>query len=337
MATVAVTGATGFIGGRIIDRLLRQGVQVRALTRRAISRPATSPATPAPEQGLTCSPATPAHEQGLTWIRGSLDDDDALRALIGGADALVHCAGLVKARNRAEFFAANADAVRRLAAIAASASPDLHLVHLSSLAAREPSLSDYAASKAAGEEILRENAAGLGWTILRPPAVYGPGDREILKLFKSLRLGLAFLPGGGARHASVIHVDDLSAAVTAVLASPGPESPASGRTFELDDGRPGGYELAEIYALAAELLDKRLRTITVAPQVLTFAARANRAIAHLRGRAPMVTPGKIAELLHPDWVARSPNLAETGLWRPEISLRDGLAATLQWYRSEGYL
>lgn len=316
METVAVTGATGFIGGRIIDRLLRQGLQVRALTRR---------------------PAAMPERQGLTWIRGSLDDDISLRELIGGAHALVHCAGLVKARNRTEFFAANADAVRRLAAIAATRSPDFHLLHLSSLAAREPLLSDYAASKAAGEEILRSEASDLGWTILRPPAVYGPGDREILKLFKSLRLGLAFLPGGGARHASVIHVDDLSAAVAAILANPGRNSPAFRGIFELDDGQPGGYELAEIYALAAELLDKRLRMVTVTPQVLTFAARANRAIAHLRGRAPMVTPGKIAELLHPDWVARSPNLTETGLWRPEISLRDGLAATLQWYRSEGYL
>lgn len=315
MAIVAVTGGTGFIGGRIIDRLLSQGMQVRALTRR-----------------VTPQPDNPA----LRWIPGHLEDEASLRTLLDGADALVHCAGLVKARSRAEFFAANAEAVRRLVRIAAEAAPRIHFLHMSSLAAREPGLSDYAASKAAGEDVLRDSGEKLSWTILRPPAVYGPGDMEILKLFKSLRLGLAFVPAGGPRHASVIHVDDLSAAVVTIVTS-GKDGPLLRQAFEIDDGRPGGYELAEIYGLAAELLHRRVRMLAVPPQVLTFAARANRAIARLRGRAPMVTPGKIAELLHPDWVARSPRLAETGLWRPAIGFRDGLAATLQWYRAEGYL
>lgn len=313
MTTVAVTGATGFIGGRIIRLLLETGHEVRALTRR----------------GAVSS------TDGIHWCHGAMDQRGALHDLCSGVDAVVHCAGLVKARSRDEFFAANARAVSDLATVLAEAAPAARLIHMSSLAAREPLLSDYTASKAAGEDVLRRGGTRPGWTILRPPAVYGPGDREILKLFKSLRFGLAFLPGGGHGRVSVIHVDDLAAAVLAVLAAPAPA--VAGRVFELDDGRPGGYSLREIYAIAAEVTGRSIRNIPVAPQVLTFAAQANRAIARFRGQAPMVTPGKVAELLHPDWVAQRPGLNDSGLWQPQIALRDGLAATFEWYRAERYL
>lgn len=304
--TIAITGATGFIGGHLIEALQARGADLRALTRR--DRPARA---------------------GLTWVPGDMGDRAALQRLVEGADAVIHCAGMVKARTTRAFFDANAGAVARLADAVLAGAPAARVVHLSSLAAREPGLSDYAASKAAGETVLRQTG-GLSWTALRPPAVYGPGDMEILKLFKSLKFGVGFLPGHRDGRVSVIHVHDLTAAILALLDAPAAH--AQGRIFELDDGRPGGYALAEVYETAAAILDRPVRLLTVPAPALTLAGGVNQAFSRLVGRDPMLTPGKVRELTHPDWVAQDPLLNATGLWQPQIALGQGLAGTLAWYR-----
>lgn len=304
--TIAITGATGFIGGHLLAALQARGAAVRALTRR--DRPA---------------------QPGLVWVPGDMGDRAALLRLVEGADAVIHCAGMVKARTTGAFFDANAGAVARLADAVLAGAPAARVVHLSSLAAREPGLSDYAASKAAGETVLRQTG-GLLWTALRPPAVYGPGDMEILKLFKSLKFGVGFLPGHRHGRVSVIHVHDLTAAVLALLDAPAAH--AQGRVFELDDGRPGGYALSEVYETAAAILDRPVRLLTVPAPALTLAGGVNQAFSLLVGRDPMLTPGKVRELTHPDWVAQDPLLNATGLWQPQIALDQGLAGTLAWYR-----
>src|SRR5262249_45654100 len=197
--TVAVTGATGLIGRHVVEHLGRAGWRVRVLTRRLPKFP----------------------DIAVEAVIGALDDARALSRLVDGADAIVHVAGLVKARSRAEFFAANATGTGNLATAARGGGRRPRFVLLSSLAAREPQLSDYAASKRAGETELARCGDGLSWSILRPPAVYGPGDREILAFFQALWRGIALLPTPRDGLLSLIHAADLAAPATAPAGSQG--------------------------------------------------------------------------------------------------------------------
>ena len=167
-AAVAVTGGTGFIGREVIRRLLENGWLVRALTRR-------------------CDPGL--EQMGVTTISGALEDEASLARLVEGATAVVHCAGAVTAPNAATFHLVNAVGAARVMAAAATLTRPRFLL-LSSLAAREPALSAYASSKRLGEDQVRR-AAGerIELCILRPPAVYGPGDRATLPVFRQLRRG----------------------------------------------------------------------------------------------------------------------------------------------------
>lgn len=320
--TIALTGASGFIGRHIGDHLTARGHHVRALTRR--EPPETAPSTTTPstnERGTFC------------WVRGEINDPAAIDRLLAGVDAVIHCAGLVKARRREEFFTANQQAVATLVdRIQNIGGQPPALLHMSSLAAREPDLSPYAQSKAGGEQILRDKGTGFDWLILRPPAVYGPGDFEILKLFKTLRYGLALVPGSTLNRVSVIYVHDLANFACRWIESPF----LFGQTIEVDDGTPGGYRMADIYKTAADLLGRPVRTVSIPTPLLTIAAQMNRALGHVSGRALMLTPGKVRELLHPDWVARPPD-KEGPLIESPTRLADGLGATLDWYRRKKLL
>ncbi len=310
--TIALTGATGFIGGHILAALTLRGHQVRALSRR-----------PVDTAGLS----------SVEWIKGSLTDPAVLDCLVQDADAVIHCAGAVKAARRADFFDANEGAVVALTeAILRRPGGPPPLLHFSSLAAREPQLSPYAASKAAGEQALARHGGALDWLVVRPPAVYGPGDFEILKLFKSLRYGLGFLPSARTSRVSVVYVEDL-----ATFAADWAENPTmTGHILEVDDGAPEGYRLGEIYRQAAALLDRDVRLVRIPSPLLTMAAQINTAMARLRRQSPMLTRGKVRELTHPDWVCHRGG-PQDSLWQPRTRLPEGLKSTLDWYRQGGML
>ncbi|RMF10665.1 MAG: NAD-dependent epimerase/dehydratase family protein [Alphaproteobacteria bacterium] len=311
--TIALTGATGFIGGHILTALTARGHKVRALTRRPVE--------------------DTSHIATVTWIKGDLTDLAALHHLTEGTDAIIHCAGLVKATHRDAFFHINATAVEALKeTVLKLPEPRPPFLHLSTLAAREPGLSDYAASKAAGERVLTGCPAALDWLIVRPPAVYGPGDLEILKLFKSLRYGLGLIPGSAENRVSVVYVKDLARFITEWAEAPS----LTGQVVEVDDGQPGGYRLAEVYELAAKLLGRKVHLLSIPSPLLTMAAQINTAIARARGQPPMLTRGKVRELTHPDWVSRRDS-AGARTWNPTTRLPEGLRATLDWYRESGLL
>ena len=312
--TVAVTGATGFIGSHLVHRLADAGWRVRILTRRLPTHPRFA-------------------DTPVEAVIGALDEPDSLARLVRGADAVVHCAGLVKARNRAEFFRVNADGVRGLATAAAAQSPRPRFILLSSLAAREPALSAYAASKRAGEAALAAHGVGLPWTVLRPPAIYGPGDRETLPFFRFVARGIAPLLGPRSARLSLLHVDDLTAAVAVLLAAEG----SVGATYELDDGRPGGYSWRAMTDAAARHLGTRARPVQVPRALLQGAALTAGLIGLVAPRGHMLTAGKVRELRHPDWVCHDRTLVEHTAWRPRLDLHDGFAATIGWYRRAGWL
>ncbi len=311
---VAVTGGTGFIGGHVVAALAAAGWRVRILSRRIPAGPLFA--------GLTLDVAI-----------GDLGDPASLEELVIGADAVVHCAGLVKARRRADFRRVNAEGTAALAAATVRQAPSAHFLHMSSLAAREPGISPYAASKSAAEEALTAQGGRLRWTALRPPVVYGPGDRETLLFFRCIGNGWVLLPAPKRARLSFLHVADLAAAVVTVLERLNP----GGAIIEIDDGRRGGYGWSELVALGAQSVGRSPISVPVAMPVQVLASGLAVALARLAGRTPTLTPGKLREVRHPDWVCREDRLlAELGWWA-RIGVAEGFRETVAWYRAAGWL
>lgn len=294
-APIALTGATGFLGRAICQQLLQRGARVRALAR--------------------ASGSLPVHD-GLTPIPGDLRDADALARLCDGAGGVIHCAGLVKARSRAEFFAINAGATGALAQHAAEIGMR-RFVLISSLAAREPSLSAYCASKAEGEARVRA-LPSLDWTILRPPAIYGPEDRELAKLLALARFGWVPALGPPSARISMIHVRDAASAAIAAYASP----PTHGRIYEIDDGA-GGRGWPEMAKALGQALGRPVRSVPIPMWPAEIAALINASLAQLTGQASIFTPGKLRELRHADWASRAGDLSKDAGWQASIGLEEG--------------
>ena len=301
---LAVTGATGFVGQALLDRAAAAGIAVRALARQ-------------PQ----------AARKGVEWIAGDLGDRAALAALLAGAEAVVHVAGAVNAPDPAGFEAANVTGT--LAVIeAALAAGVQRLVHVSSLSAREPELSAYGASKARAEKLVR--ASGLDWTIVRPPGIYGPRDVDYFEMFRLARWGVMPVPPRDGR-ASILHVDDLARLLLALV--PGGEG-ISHQVFEPDDGRKNGWSHYELARAVGWAIGRRPWVVHLSHNSLNRAAKADRLV---RGAKARLTPDRVGYMSHPDWVVSPFHRPPAALWRPEIPTREGLKATAQWYRDNGWL
>lgn len=297
---IAVTGGTGFVGSRLIEALIEAGHDISALTRR-------------PQDD----------RPSVNWVAGSMEDEAALDRLAEGADALIHVAGVINA-DQAGFETGNVQGTATVIA-AARAAKVPRFVHVSSLAAREPQLSRYGNSKARSEALVGES--GLDFAIVRPPAVYGPGDRETLELFRMAKRGLILLPPAG--RLSLIHADDLASLLLALAAG----GPAPALT-EPDDGRPGGWTHRQL----ADALNAAVGSKAVALSIPRAAVRLGALVDRLiRRDMAKLTPDRAAYFCHPDWVA-DPTLAPpAGLWAPSIETREGLRATAEWYRTNRLL
>ncbi|WP_294331196.1 NAD(P)H-binding protein [uncultured Sphingomonas sp.] len=301
MSVFAVTGGTGFVGSRLIDLALAAGHKVRALTRR--DQPA---------------------RDGVTWIRGDLDATDALADLCTGADAVIHVAGVVNAPDREGFAHGNITGTANMLAAATGAGVR-RFVHVSSLAGREPQLSAYGWSKREADALVK--ASGLDWTIVRPPAIYGPGDLEMLELFRVARFGLALLPPGG--RISVIEVSDLGRLLLALAAT----DTFSGE-IDPDDGRAGGWTHPEFAHAIGRAVGRRVLALSLPKLVLMLGARVDRL---LRGKRAKLTADRVSYFCHPDWVADPANRAPSNLWTPQVETEAGLVETARWYRAKGLL
>jgi len=310
MHTIAITGARGFIGSALTDRLLRSGYSVRLLVRSS--------------QGMEVFKA-----RGAQLVMGSLADLNALESLCRDADAVVHCAGSVRGRKLEDFLPANLEGTEKLARLLeASTGPPPPLLVLSSLAAREPHLSHYARSKRLGEQALESHQGRLAWTCLRPPAVYGPGDRELLPLLRLMARGWAPLPASPDHRVSLVHLNDLLAAIQAWLDYSGPRADLQG-IFSLGGPETEGVSWRELAALIGGITGRRVRLVPLPASPLDVLARSNRVMAGLLGYAPMLTPEKLRELRHPDWVCDSQALMQRIDWQPRVSLESGLTPLIQ--------
>jgi nucleoside-diphosphate-sugar epimerase len=300
--TLAITGGTGFLGGHLIRAARRRGFAVRALTRKL-----------------------QAPQEGVVWIPGALDRPETLAELAAGADAVIHVAGAINAPDAAGFQAINVEGT--LAMIQAARGAGIRrFIHVSSLAAREPELSNYGWSKARSETVVA--ASALDWTVVRPPAIYGEGDRETLELFRMARRGVMPLPPNG--RLSLIEAGDLSRLLLLLL----DHHDSLARTYEPDDGMPGGWDQRQFAHALGDAVGRKVRAVPVPAFALKLASAVE---VRLKGGEAKLTADRVRYFCHPDWVARPEMHPPPTLWRPRIGTFGGLKATADWYREHGWL
>ncbi|MGQ0703069.1 MAG: NAD-dependent epimerase/dehydratase family protein [Gemmatimonadales bacterium] len=320
-----VTGGTGFVGSHLIDAVLQAGDSVTALVR--------SPAK-----------AGPLRDRGVRLVAGDLGDKEALRAAARDQDIVYHCAGLVKARSKSDFFAVNRDGTARVLGAAAEGSPRARFVYVSSLSAAGPSgrgerrsdheppapASGYGRSKLAGEQVVQ--AGPLPWTILRPPGVYGPRDTEFLRVFRAARYGILPVFGDGGQELSLVHATDLA---RALLAAGRSQATIGGVFYPCHPAVVTSAGLARAVAKAMER--ERVRLVHLPRWLAHGLFGLTATAAQLAGATTLLTPDKAAELFAPAWTADPGPLEAASGWRAEYDLVRGLGDTAAWYRQAGWL
>jgi len=317
-----ITGATGFVGGHLIDRLSRDGWEVRALVR-------------------PTSDTSRLRSCGAELVEGDLSDAAALRRGSAGADVVFHLAAVTTARTAEGYHRPNAEGTRALAEAVRAASPRPgRVVYLSSYAACGPEtdgrarrledppapLTAYGRSKLEGERMMQ--GAGVPVVTVRAPAVYGPGDRALLTYFRLVGLGVAPAPGGGDRRIQMVYAPDLAAALVAAV-----------------DAEPGIYPVAdpetprwsEVVNAIADAMGRRPLRISLPPSLVRGVARLTEGVAGLFGKSPAFNREKAEEMLASGWVC---DLGHGEALLPAeraTPLSAGVAETVRWYRERGWL
>jgi nucleoside-diphosphate-sugar epimerase len=318
-----VTGATGFVGSHLAEALRRRGHEVTALARS--SRKAET---------LT--------SQGVRVVAGDLHDAAALDRAAAGQDIIYHVAGVVAARDEAEFLRANRDGTRNVLN-AAERSGKPRFVLVSSLAAAGPAppgapltgretprpVTAYGRSKLAAEEVVRGSA--LGWSIIRPPIVYGPRDREVLKIFRLARFRLAPVFGDGSQELSAVHATDLAEALVAAG-----ESPATiGGIYPAC--HPEVFTSAQLGHAVARAMGGTATTVRIPPAIGRALLSLTQTAARLTGQVTILTADKANEFFQPAWTGDPDALTRDTGWHAGYDLQRGLANTYEWYRQAGWL
>ena len=294
---VALTGATGFLGSNLLAALEKSNYPARALTRRPRADSAST-----------------------SWINGDLNNRPALDKLVEGCTSIIHAAGTTRGNSLEDFLEVNLRGTENLLNAARKITPAPRFLLISSVAARHPDYSWYTRSKSMAEALfMSDDYATLSRTIYRPTAIYGPGDREMRPLFRLMRRGfLAGVVTPGTR-ISLIHVADLVNAILMWL-----QAGETQGLFELDDGTSEGYRWEDIAAAGEAAWKRRIIHIRVPATLLKCAAHANLQLARAFRYPAMLTPGKVNEITHKNWVCDNTPLTTTLGWKPQISLQDGI-------------
>jgi nucleoside-diphosphate-sugar epimerase len=331
---ILVTGASGFLGSHIAEKLVRGGHTVRVLLRETSDR---------------------SHLRGIVVeeAAGDVRERASLPAAVDGVDTVVHAAGLVKARDESEFDAVNDQGTANLLAALQGGGTPRRFVYVSSLAAHGPSedgkprpldatpnpVTAYGRSKLKGEERVRAwatessaNGARRSAAIIRPPVIYGPRDRELLPFFKLARWRLAPLLGRGNNAISLVYVED-AARAAALVAGAGDEAPVV--TYAVDDGEV--YTWRDLVRAVEYAINRR--TLRLPSPGWTFAAAASlsEAYGRLRKRPVTFTRDKVTEMQQPYWVCSHEAINRDLGWQPQVGLQEGTALTAAWYRQYGWL
>jgi nucleoside-diphosphate-sugar epimerase len=321
---VFVTGGTGFVGAHLVKALRVRGDRVAALVR----RPAL-----AAQLGWT---------EDVRQVRGDLDDEAALREGCAGADVVFHVAGKIVARSDNEFMATNRDGTAKMLE-AAREGGVRRFIHVSSLAVGGPTtpghpidetrapapITSYGRSKLAAEVLVQ--ATPLDWTIVRPPVVYGEWDRGTLVVFQLARRGFVPVFGDGSQEISVIHAEDLARSLIAVA-----ESRATTHRVYFA-AHPATTTSRGFVRGVGVALGTSPRVIPMPGPIVRSVLWATGTLAHLAGRATLLSADKAAEYLAPAWTCRSDALVRDTGWRAEIDLETGLRRAANWYREVGWV
>jgi nucleoside-diphosphate-sugar epimerase len=258
-------------------------------------------------------------------VQGGLKDGEALQVLTETADVTLHVAGVVAGVKRRDFFVPNVKGTVALAN-AARKNGVGRFVYVSSLAAREPSINFYAESKVAAEEALSEFENDFKLTILRPSAVYGPGDTATLPLLKSLMSVTALIPGTADARFGMVHVSDVAKSLA--------EAVMSHRVgvSNIDDGS-GGHSWPELIDITRQEFNRPARAIYIPRPVAMGLGFAGDVVAHIRGKPSLFGRGQLRQIYHRDWCVTD------AMWpiHNPISLQQGLPETIRWYQEQGLL
>jgi nucleoside-diphosphate-sugar epimerase len=317
-----VTGGTGFVGSHLLATLTQRGDTVRSLVR-----------SPAKAEALGLS--------GVEWVPGDLSDAVALTRAAAGVEVVYHVAGVVAALDEAGFMAVNREGTRRV--IEAAEAAGARLVLVSSLAAGGPAdagrplteeepprpVTAYGRSKLAGEELVR--ASGVPWTIIRPPAVYGPRDTEMFRLFRAAALGVGAVFGAGDQELSLVYGPDLAEAIAAA----GHSDATVGRTFYA--AHPETIRSGDLARAVGKAMSREVRVVKIPVTAGRAMLQVTGAVARLTGRPTVLTPDKGNELFQPAWTCDPTALMETTGWRATHGLAEGARRTAEWYREQGWL
>ncbi|WP_437777436.1 NAD-dependent epimerase/dehydratase family protein [Sorangium sp. So ce1097] len=327
---VLVTGASGFLGSHVAEQLVQEGHGVVALVRRSSSTKFLSSL------------------RGVELAYGAIEDAESVRRAVvdAGVDAIVHSAGLVKARDEAEFFRVNVGGTRNMLD-AAKAAPSLkRFVFVSSLAAIGPSLDGrpvapdarpapvtrYGRSKLEAERLVLAEKDALPVVVLRPPMIYGPRDQESFAFFQSVARRFLPMLGDGRNTLSVIYASDAAAACLRALESDVP----SGRAYFIDDGRV--YVWRDMLAdVEAALGARAFVRVGVPFALMRGAALASEGMSRLTGKPVMLTRDKLNELAASHWVCDAGEARRELGWEPQVSWAEGTRRAVTWYREHGWL
>jgi nucleoside-diphosphate-sugar epimerase len=320
---VAITGGTGFVGSHLVETLCASGLVPRVLVR---------------------DPSAPRWVGGapVEWVPGDLGDDAALRRLVDGAGTVFHLAGVLRAGREADFDLGNRGGTARLLQAVEDAAPTARLVHVSSLAAAGPSaepagvgpgcdpapISWYGRSKLAAEQEVRAIGERADWSIVRPPAIYGPRDTDVFEFFRMASRGVVAIPSG-ERWLTVAWVGDVVRAVIAAAAAP-PRT-----LYHVGDPEP--VRLGDLISTLCEAGGVRARVVRLPPGLITGAGLVGSALQRLGWRRLALTADKSRELLARHWTSRTADsLRDLGVGDLTPFGR-GAASTWSWYRIRGWL
>jgi len=325
---VFLSGASGFVGSHVLDALLAGRHEVSILLQRTSNTRFIS-----------------RHLSAVRVHYGSLGDVAVLKTAMSGAEAVIHCAGRIKALHSHEFYLTNQTGTCNVVTAANACQDSVrHLIYISSLAVSGPGVPEspaeekdeprpvtvYGRSKMLGETEVRRHCR-VPWTILRPAAVYGPRDAEFLTLFRQVKRRVMPLISGAKRHLNMIYGPDLAAAVLCCLL----REESRGRTYHVASEPPcTDEEFMEEIASHLEVRPVRLR---IPGWGLTFAAMIEETLSRVTGRPRMLSRQKLPELLAPGWVCSTSRIREDLGFTASTSLREGVGRTLEWYRGEGWL
>lgn len=306
---IGITGATGFVGQHLVRALIEAGHEVKVLVRdRSKANFGTS---------------------NIDMVQGDLNDEAALNDLCTQVDCIVHVAGAIAGLKRQDFFDVNETGTKNVAQAAKKADV-ARFIHVSSLAAREPQLSHYAASKNAGEIVVGNIISKDRLIIVRPCAVYGTGDKATLPLIKVLTQRLAILPGTMHQKISWVNVKDLVTGLVCLVHN----EILPDDVVEISDGKDGGYLWREMTTLAGQAQDRKVKLVLLPAFVVRVAAMFADLWANLRQKPDVFSSAKVNEIYFENWVAAP---CEIDGWSPQIGFEQGFAETLLWYQQNGWL